>query len=211
MEQPGRRGLRQRIFAWQYRQGNLADLNRPLESYKRKLLGSLSGDVLEIGPGTGTNFAYFPSGVRWTGIEPNVFMHDQLKAEARKFGVTAAHIHPATAETLMMPDTSMDAVVGTHVLCSVADQTRALQEIWRVLRPGGRFVFVEHVAAPRGSLLRVAQTAITPVWSFVADGCRPDRETWTIIESAGFAQVEIEHFRAPYPIAGPHIAGYAVK
>lgn len=211
MEQPGRRGLQQRLFAWWYSQGDSIDIDRPLEAYKQKLLGNLSGDVLEIGPGTGANFAYLPSGIRWMGIEPNLFMHDKLKTEAKKSGVAVADVHPATVEQLPAPNASLDAVISTHVLCSVGNQTRALQEIRRVLKPGGRFVFVEHVAAPRGSLLRLAQTAVKPAWSFVGDGCKPDRETWEVIENAGFAQVEIEHFRVPYPIASPHIAGYAVK
>ncbi len=211
MEQAGRRGLRQRLFACWYSQGDTVDIDRPLEAYKRRLLGSLSGDVLEIGPGTGANFAYLPAGVRWTGVEPNVFMHHRLKVNADRSAMAAVNIHPATVERLPAPDSSMDAVISTHVLCSVGDQMQALEEIRRVLKPGGRFVFVEHVAAPRGSLLRAAQTAIKPAWSFIGDGCQPDRETWYLIESAGFTQVEIEHFRAPYPIASPHIAGYAVK
>lgn len=211
MEHEGRKGLRQRLFAWQYGQSDSRKLDRPLEAHKRRLLSDLAGDVLEIGPGTGANFAYLTVDIHWTGIEPNLYMHDKLKAEARRAGVTVKAVHPQTVEHLHLPDASMDAVISTHVLCSVNDQTRALAEIRRVLKPGGRFVFVEHVAAPRGSLLRKAQAAVKPVWSFVGDGCHPDRETWQMIENAGFAQVEIEHFRAPYPIASPHIAGSAVR
>lgn len=211
MEQLGRRGLRQRIFAWMYSRDKAAESDGEFDVYKRRLLGNLAGDVLEIGPGTGANFAYFPAGIRWIGIEPNLFMHPMLKAEAQQSRVTVVDIHSTTAENLTVADESIDAVVSTHVMCSVSDQARVLKEIRRVLKPGGRFIFLEHVAAPQGTLSRAAQTVIKPAWHFLGDGCQPDRETWAAIHNAGFAQVEIEHFRAPYPIVGPHIAGYAVK
>jgi ubiquinone/menaquinone biosynthesis C-methylase UbiE len=210
MEPAGRRGLRQRIFARWYGLVEM-DLDHEFDDCKKRLLGSLSGNVLEIGPGTGLNFAYFPKDIRWIGIEPNLFMHRALKAEAEQSGVTVVDIRPTTAEQLDVPDESMDAVVSTHVMCSVSDQAQTLQEIWRVLKPGGRLVFLEHVAAPRGTWSRIAQTAIKPAWYFLGDGCQPDRETWTAIQNAGFARVEIERFHAPYPIVGPHIAGFAAK
>jgi ubiquinone/menaquinone biosynthesis C-methylase UbiE len=211
MEQTGRHGLRQRIFAWMYSRDNSEDTDSLFDAYRRKLIGGLAGDVLEIGAGTGANFAYFPAGVRWLGIEPNLYMHPMLKAEARQSEVTIVDIRPTISEHLDLPDASMDAVVSTHVLCSVNNQRAVLQEVRRVLRPGGQFVFLEHVAAPRGTLSRAAQTVVKPAWHFFGDGCHPDRETWAVIEKAGFSQVEIEHFRAPYPIVSPHIAGYAVK
>ena len=211
MEHQGRHGLRQRIFAWVYSQGDSGDKNPLVVAHRQKLLGTLSGSVLELGPGTGANFAYFPRGMRWTGIEPNLFMHDRLKAEAQRHGFTDIDIRASTAERLDVPDQSMDAVVCTLVLCSVSDPALALREILRVLKPGGRFVFLEHVAAPRGTRLRWVQSLIQPAWSFFGDGCHPDRETWAVIENAGFAQVEIEHFDTPYGIVAPAVAGWAVK
>lgn len=207
----GRNGAVQRLFAWCYARSEAHELDRIFETRKRRLLSDLSGDVLEIGPGTGVNFRYFPPGIRWTGIEPNLFMHSHLQKQAAKFALASADIHDAAVEHLNLPDSSMDAVVSTHVLCSVDDQTRALEEVLRVLRPGGRFVFVEHVAAPYGSWLRRAQRFVKPVWSLLGDGCHPDRQTWDSIANAGFASVTIEHFHVPMPIASPHIAGFAVK
>ncbi|MBI5671228.1 MAG: class I SAM-dependent methyltransferase [Chloroflexi bacterium] len=211
MEHQGRRGLRQRLFAWCYGRDSRIDENDILNDYKRRLLSNLSGHVLEIGPGTGANFTFLPHDVHWIGIEPNLFMHDHLRTEAQRLALPEIDLRAGTAEQVDVPDSSVDAVISTHVLCSVDDQTQALREIHRVLKPGGRFVFIEHVAAPRGSSGRRAQSILRPVWSFFGDGCHPDRETWAIIENTGFAQVEIEHFHLPYPIVGPHIAGYAVK
>lgn len=86
-----------------------------------------------------------------------------------------------------------------------------MQEIRRVLKPGGKLLFVEHVAAPNGSALRTVQKLIKPVWKFAGDGCHTDRETAEAVRRAGFSSVEIKEFRAPLPIVSPHIAGKAIK
>jgi len=178
---------------------------------KRRLLGELGGStVLEIGPGTGVNLAYLPPGARWVGIEPNAYLRRRLLAEAARRGVDA-EVRAGTAERLPTADGSVDAVVSTLVLCSVPDQAAALAEIRRVLRPGGRFVFVEHVAAPKGTLMRHAQELATPLWSALADGCHPARDTLAAIERAGFARVEHESFDVPAALSSPHVAGVAVR
>jgi len=110
-----------------------------------------------------------------------------------------------------MPDASVDAVVSTLVLCSVDGHRDALAEILRVLRPGGRFVFIEHVGAPEGTWLRRLQRWIRPLWKPVADGCRPDRDTGDRILEAGFERVEMDRFRLPLPVVSPHVAGTAWK
>jgi len=120
-------------------------------------------------------------------------------------------IRAATAERIDLPDASADAVVSSLVLCSVSSLDGTLAEIKRVLRPGGRFVFLEHVAAPPGTGLRRAQKLIKPVWKFVGDGCNPDRDIETAIRRTGFASVDVKAFRIPEFIASPHIAGTAVK
>lgn len=177
---------------------------------KRALLGELHGDVLELGPGTGANLAYYARDVRWLGVEPNPAMFPYLEQQAQRLGMVV-QLRQGRAEQIDAPDNSFDAVVGTLLLCSVADPLATLEELRRVLKPGGRFVFVEHVAAPPGSRLRRWQRIVKPLWKPLSDGCHPDRDTGTTIESAGFSSVQIDHFRLAVPIAGPHIAGYAVK
>ncbi len=202
-------GWRQRLFAGMLgRAGDAHD--RLVAAQKRALLGALHGHVLEIGPGTGVNLRYYAPDIAWTGVEPNPYLHTYVRREAARLGRSVTLLD-ARAEALPLADGAFDAVVSTLVLCSVRDVSGALAEVWRVLRPGGAFVFVEHVAAPRGTLLRRAQRLIQPVWTLVADGCHPDRETWAAIESAGFAALDLHHFRLPVPIVGPHIAGRATR
>ena len=166
--------------------------------------------MVEIGAGTGLNAAYLPAGTRWIAVEPNVHFHPRLRRAARRHGLDV-EIVAGTAERLPLADGSADAVVSTLVLCSVARPAAALAEARRVLRPGGRLVVLEHVAAPEGTVLRRLQRALRRPWGWVADGCRPDQDTAAAIRAAGFASVELEAFRAPVGLASPHIAGVAVR
>jgi SAM-dependent methyltransferase len=128
--------LYQRCFAWGLAAGGDA-YERLVAIRKRELLGPLRGTVLEIGPGTGTNLAYLAPDVRWLGIEPNPHMERYLRREAEPLG-RSIEVRSGTVERLDLMDASVDAVVSTLVLCSVPDQARALAEVRRVLRPGGR-------------------------------------------------------------------------
>jgi ubiquinone/menaquinone biosynthesis C-methylase UbiE len=105
----------------------------------------------------------------------------------------------------------VDAVISTLVMCSVTNQAGVLKEILRVLRPGGSYRFIEHVAAEEHSRMWWAQKITKPVWKFAADGCETDRDTAAAVRRAGFSRVEIEKFRAPLSLASPHIAGKAMK
>ena len=183
---------------------------RLVEDRKRRLFGAIEGDVLEIGPGTGPNLRYYPQPARWIGVEPNPYMHAYLQRTAARLS-RAADIRLCGAETLPAAEASVDAVVSTLVLCSVSDPEAVLREIVRVLKPGGRFVFVEHVAAPAGTRLRGWQRFFHPLWRTLADGCRIDQNTAALIERAGFRTVSCEEFRLPLGLVAPQIAGFAVK
>lgn len=202
-----RSGPWRRLFAWGMAHWGGAHEER-LRPWKERLLGDLRGDVLEIGAGAGANLGYLSREVRYVAVEPNVHMHAYLREEARRRGVEV-ELRTATGESLPAPASSFDAVVTTLVLCSVDDVTAVLSEVRRVLRPGGRFVFVEHVAAPPGSRQRRRQRFVRPLWRRIGDGCEPDRELASRIRQAGFDRVEIEEFETGIPVAGPHIAGTA--
>jgi SAM-dependent methyltransferase len=177
---------------------------------KRHLFRDLRGTVLEIGPGTGPNFRHYPPDIRWIGIEPNRFMHPHLLRAAARAGL-AVDLREGTAERLDAEDNSVDVVVSTLVLCSVGDLSAVLDEIRRVLRPGGRFLFLEHVAdRPQTWTRRIQRMLRAPV-RYLADGCHLDRETWLAIERHGFGDVAYQRFRLPVPVVAPHIVGVATK
>ena len=202
--------LRLRMFAWfMARCGHKTD--RYLAEYKSKLFSNLSGTVLEIGPGAGANLRHLPrTGIKWNGVEPNPHMEKHLRKEGRQLGLEI-ELRSGSAENLPAPDASVDFIISTLVLCSVVNQDRALKEVLRVLRPGGKFLFIEHVAARRGTWLQRIQVLVKPLWRRMGDGCHPDRDTATALRRAGFAVVKIEEFAAPLPIVRPHIAGTASK
>jgi ubiquinone/menaquinone biosynthesis C-methylase UbiE len=210
-----------RFFAWGMAQANATDSQRiqlrehphyaNMAELKKDLLGNLSGSILEIGPGAGANFVYYPHNIRWIGVEPNPYMHQYLHREATEQGIEVAEIHASGAENLPVADGSVDAVVSTHVLCSVGDLEPTLQEIQRVLKAGGTFTFMEHVADRHESLGRKVQNAIAPIWKTLFDNCHPNRETWVYLQKAGFESVQYHDFQLPFPIVHPHIAGVATK
>ncbi len=197
------------VFAWMMAHLS-AEYEQAVGDRKHSLFANIHGDVLEIGPGTGPNLSYYPKDIHWIGIEPNPYMHSYLNKEAERLGLNI-NIRNCSAERIDAEDNSMDAVVSTLVLCSVPNLTATLQEILRVLKPGGRLLFIEHVAAPQGTWLRKLQSGIKPIWKVLGDGCNPDRETWIALENAGFDSVNYQHFEAPVPLVSPHIVGVAIK
>lgn len=207
---PPRKGLYRRFFAWllsklQTRYG------REVDERKQALLAGLRGTVVEVGAGAGANLGYYADGVELLLVEPNQHAHAYLRQEGERLGVRFA-IRGGTAECLDVADGVADHVVVTLVLCSVDEPKAAIAEVLRVLKPGGTFVFLEHVAAPRGSRLRRWQRRLRGFWRLIGDGCTLDRETWRTIEEAGFESCRIERFEADnVPIARPHIAGIATK
>jgi ubiquinone/menaquinone biosynthesis C-methylase UbiE len=179
--------------------------------YRGAALRELSGTVLEIGAGAGANFGYFSAGVTWLGLEPKPRLRRRLAQTAAAYGHRNPVLLASPAEAIPLPPASVDAVVATLVLCSVDDQGAALAEIRRVLRPGGRFVFFEHVAAPPGTLARHLQHFAAPFTRLCDHGCRPNRETWRAIEQAGFGELKLRWFagRAAISLYDPRIAGTA--
>lgn len=202
-------GFISRLNAWLLNRGT-DRYNERVHERKQRLFSGLSGRVLEIGAGTGANLEYYPSGIELIALEPNPYMQEYLKDQAAKNG-RKIEIHTGVAEEIPLSDVSVDSVISTLVLCSVEDLSKSLSEILRVLKPGGTFRFIEHVAAPEKYWLRYIQNVITPCWKYLVDGCHPNRETWKVIENAGFNSVNLEHTRLKLPVVSPHIIGSATK
>lgn len=135
------------------------------------VVAPLRGTVVELGAGRGANIAALHPSVRWIAVEPNLDRRIALREAAERRG-GGSRVIVGRAESLPLPDECADAVLSTRVLCSVDDPEAALAEVIRVLRPGGVFAFVEHVGAPRRSVLRAAQQVVAP-WSRLFDGWRP--------------------------------------
>ena len=182
--------------------------------HKQGLFEGISGTVLEIGPGTGVNLGYIPKDSRWIGVEPNPHMHEYLRRKAREAEIEP-ELHVTGADGFEVEDGVADVAISTLVLCSVPDVDQVLGEIRRVLKPGGRFLFIEHVAARQGSGLRFVQSSLFPFWYLFGDGCRINRDTGQSIREAGFDSVEIDEFRVPkrkVPAwVTPHIRGIAIR
>lgn len=179
---------------------------------KSELFGEVRGVVLEIGAGTGANLRYFPRGTKVIAVEPNRFMHARLRAGARRHGIDL-EVHAGGAERLRLDDGSVDTVVASLVLCTVQDPEAVLREVRRVLRPGGRFVCIEHVAAPPDSLVGRIQRAVHRPWRWFFEGCHTHRDTGTRLESAGFTEVALRPFtwRSAFVPVRPQLAAVCVK
>ncbi|MEH2328880.1 class I SAM-dependent methyltransferase [Nostoc sp.] len=197
------------FFAWMMA-SSTSKYDKIVSDRKRSLFANLQGKVLELDPITGANLPYYPKDIHWIGIEPNSHTHSSLQKQAEKLGLNI-DLRIGNAEWLDAEDNSIDTVVSTLVLCSVPNIDYTLQAILRVLKPGGRFLFIEHVAAPQGNLLRQVQNIISPIWKVIGNGCHPDRETWIAVGKAGFSNIHYERFDAQLPIVSPYLIGVATK
>ncbi len=175
---------------------------------KRQLFAGLEGTVVEIGPGTGVNLPYLPDGLRWIGLEPNPHMHGYLQERIAGKDIDA-ELRTDPAQDTGLPADCADVVVSTLVLCSVPSLDDTLAELRRILKPGGRLLFIEHVAAPHDTWLYTLQRGIRPVWKRLADGCHPDRDTGRALQQAGFSSISVERFDAGLPVVSPHVIGTA--
>jgi SAM-dependent methyltransferase len=176
----------------------------------RQRFAELGGVVVDLGAGNGPVLRYLRPGTVVHAVEPNPYFHRRLRRSAAAARVELS-IHQVPGEAIDLPDASVDAVLCSWVLCSVGDPEAVLHEVRRILRPGGRFVFIEHVGAPAGPV-RLAQRLVHRPWRWVFEGCHTDRDTAAAIQAAGFASVEVSEFRlrsAFVPIR-TQIAGVAV-
>ena len=202
-------GLRSRFFAFTYDRFSKGSEEAGLAEMRRNVIAGASGDVLEIGGGTGANLSYYGAGVESVTVtEPEPPMLRLLERKAREQN-SQAIVMRASAEDLPFEDASFDTVVSTLVLCGVDDQPRVMQELRRVLRPGGRFLFIEHVRSDDPRVAKM-QDRMNPVNRFFVF-CDCNRPTLETIRSAGFEVTEVEHTELPKapPYVRPLIVGTA--
>lgn len=181
-------------------------------SLKTELFKNVSGRVVEIGAGEAVNLEFLDPKISYTALEPNKGIHDTCNKNLEIFGFKDYKIIPATAEATGIPSESVDVAISTFTLCSVRSPHLALAEIQRILKPGGTFLFFEHVRAPRGTVLRFLQNFLNPFLKTPFDSCNINRDTEYTIRRAGFAygswkKLTLQH----WSLASPHIIGKVVK
>lgn len=170
---------------------------------RARYVPAAGGDVLEIGVGSGLNIPiYGPSVRKLLALDPS---HELLRMARRRARAAAFPVEflPGLAEAVPLPDVSVDTVVTTWTLCTIPDPARALREMRRVLRPGGRLVLIEHGRAPDPVVARW-QDRLTPAWRRVAGGCHLNRPIGWLLEEGGFATAGLE---CGY-VKGPRVVGY---
>ena len=158
---------------------------------REKTVPTCAGDVLEIGVGTGLNFPYYDwqRVTRLCGVEPDRHMLRRAERRAHRLGVEI-DLRDVGAEALPWPDDSFDVVLCTFVLCTIPEVEPALEQMRRVLRPGGELMFAEHVRA-EGKTAGWLQHTLDPLWGMVAGGCHLTRDVARLIANAGFNEVNV--------------------
>ena len=181
-----------------------------IRQHRDELLAGLSGRVLEVGAGTGSNFVHYPAGVEEVvAVEPEPYLRERARAAAAHTSVRIEVID-GVAEQLPVDDASFDAAVASLVLCTVPDQDRALAELWRVLRPGGELRFYEHVLSKRTAVALSQRMVDKVFWPRAFGGCHTARDTPAAIAAAGFeVQQQRDMWVNPVPIAFP-VAEHAI-
>jgi len=167
-----------------------AILGRPfLDRYRRDLLAGAHGAVLEIGFGTGLNLPFYPEDVRRImTVDPNPGMSRLARRRLERTG-KAVEQHVLSGEALPFADGTFDTIVSTFTLCSIDQVEKALQEVCRVLRPGGWFLFLEHGLSPDPGVQKW-QCRLNWLEQRLADGCRLDRNIRQLVATAPFRAVE---------------------
>lgn len=177
-----------------------------LQEYRRNLLADVSGEILEIGFGTGLNLAYYPEGVtKITTIDPNPGMKRIARSRIAASKITVDY-KVLNGESLPMADASFNSVVCTWTLCSIPLVDRAIAEVYRLLKPGGKFFLIEH-GLSEDSQVQVWQNRLTPIQKIIADGCHLNRDIRNLVKQE-FGDVTIEQFYAPKL---PKVIGYMYR
>jgi len=178
------------------RQGNLA-------TYRQRLLSAADGRILEIGVGSGHNFRYYSERANHViGLDPSPKLlsmaRETIRSQAFPFPV---ELLQASAEAIPLRSGSLDTVVTTWTLCTIPNVTSALAEMCRVLKPDGRFLFVEHGLSPDPAVRRW-QDRLTPIWKRISGGCHLNRAISQLVQDAGFRidRIETGYMKGPQPM-----------
>ena len=199
-----------RIFAAMYDRGLKGTEEAGLREMRRQTLAAAQGRTIDVGAGTGANLALYPDAVTELVLtEPDPHMAKRLREKLSRSDPSPELIE-APAERLPFDDASFDTAVFTLVLCTVPHPVAALAEAARILRPGGKLLFIEHVRAEDTGLARW-QDRLEKPWRFVGDGCHCNRDTVATIEASPLTVEQLERGRLPKapPLVRPLVRGSA--
>jgi ubiquinone/menaquinone biosynthesis C-methylase UbiE len=174
---------------------------------RRRALATAGGEILEIGFGSGLNLAQYPKDVhKITTVDPNVGMGRRARARIEQAGIEVDQ-RQLSGEQLPFADNTFDSVVSTFTLCSINAVSRALAEVYRVLKPGGRFLFLEHGLSPDAGVSKW-QRRLNWLQMRLGDGCRLDRNVRELVTAQPFTSVAIDEF---YIDKTPKTHGYTYR
>ncbi len=185
-----------------------------LQEWRAVLLSHAFGDVLEIGCGTGLNLDYYPDSIKHLYLaEPDAAMREKLQLKISTKKQKNIDVLSCPAESIPLLNASCDTVISTLVLCTVKNLEKSLSELHRILKPNGKLIFIEHVAAHNNPQRLRWQYRLEPFWKIIACGCCLTRQTQEAIINAGFQFEEIsrQSMRGVPAIVRPSIKGIAIK
>ncbi len=209
-------GLNERLFAFYYPRLLALAENAGQRETRAALISQAEGRTLELGAGSGINLVHYTPKVTELVIsEPSPHMVEQLEVEVtnERLKCGPVEILRSGAESLPFKDRSFDTIIGTYILCTTPDPALVLTEIHRLLRPGGRYLFLEHVHAGEGTLLGGFQDLVELPHRYLAAGCHPNRRTERLLARSELELVGLEHGRQPraLPTVRPTIIGTAQR
>jgi len=199
-----------RGFAALYDRAFAATEDAGLREMRSRALSEAQGRTIDIGAGTGANLELYPEAVTDLVLaEPDPHMFKQLRVKVAESGIEA-ETTDAPAEKLPFPDAGFDTAVFTLVLCTVPNPRAALAEAARILKPGGKLLFLEHVRAKDAGLAHW-QDRLEKPWRFIGDGCHCNRDTVATIEASPLTLEQVEHGKLPKapPLVRPLVLGSA--
>ena len=180
---------------------DLAMRQRNLAAYRDRVVSAAEGRVLEIGIGSGLNLPFYTQKAKLViGLDPSPKLLAMARQAGHPISVPVEFVE-GSAEAIPLGDRSVDTVLTTWTLCSIPDAPCSLREMYRVLKPGGRLLFVEHGRSPDPRVRRW-QDLLTPAWKRIGGGCHLNRAIEILIESAGFQfeRIETGYMRGPKPM-----------
>lgn len=176
---------------------------------RKEVVSQASGTVLEIGFGSGLNLPFYKNISKLYAVDPSVELYELAKERLQKTNFTVEYL-PVSAEEIPLPDNTIDFVISTWNLCSIPHPEKALKEIFRILKPEGKFLFIEHGKSDN-KILSSMQTLMTPISKKIAGGCHWDRDMEKLIKDAGFVFEKLEKFTMKGKPLGRMYKGVGVK